>query len=296
MQRHLLGASWASVHGPGDPRALALWTLDRGFAGIAAGPAPRSIDWDALRRTARDLPFTVPVAFAGAPGDASRRAETGLASANAQELAASRTAIAELVREAARRAIDTVVLEPGRIRVDPGHAVVELGEPGADWSTERALAARARRAPFLDRALDRVCRSLFELCKRFPDMTFALAPSRAPSGLGEPAALAAIFEDLAGHRLGYWHDAGVAVLRKMWLGEEQGGWLEAFAARMVGASVADATGTETGLPPGAGMVDYGLLAAYTARARDFAEVVDLDPGVDPGEIAGVHSLLAKFGL
>ena len=51
------------------------------------------------------------------------------------------------------------------------------------------------------------------------------------------------------------------------------------------------------LPPGAGGVDYPLLGAYRLRSSGaMLAVIELDPGVDSGELPGVSAYLDKFGL
>ena len=52
------------------------------------------------------------------------------------------------------------------------------------------------------------------------------------------------------------------------------------------------------MPPGSGLVDYPLLANYLPRAASgvFPVVVDLDPGVPPVELPGVHAFLDRLGL
>ena len=146
-------------------------------------------------------------------------------------------------------------------------------------------------------SLDAACRSLHRLCKQFEDIDFCLTGSRHIWSLGDPVALEAIFEDLPRRRLGYWHDAAVAARRQELLGEEQGQALESFSKVLCGMSLADIGGGEVYLPPGAGGVDYPLLRSYVLRAgRPLPGVVELDPGVDPGEIPGAHAFLDKFGL
>jgi hypothetical protein len=61
--------------------------------------------------------------------------------------------------------------------------------------------------------------------------------------------------------------------------------------------LADSSPDGIGLPPGAGSVDYTMIASYLRRSgKPVPGVVDLDPGVAPSEIQGLHSCLDKFGL
>src|SRR5688500_18774779 len=89
-----LGAAWASVHAPSDPRSLLLWTLRNGFAGLVPGGSPRSIDWLGARAERARLPITFPAVRLGGILEVERRADGGLASAHPgdQEVAFARIA------------------------------------------------------------------------------------------------------------------------------------------------------------------------------------------------------------
>jgi hypothetical protein len=51
------------------------------------------------------------------------------------------------------------------------------------------------------------------------------------------------------------------------------------------------------LPPGAGGVDYGMLASYLPKAgAPVPLVLELDPSVAPGELPGMLACLAKHDL
>lgn len=296
------GPAFASVHGPADERKLALWTLDNGFAGMVMGATPRAIDWRALRDAVSDLPFDIPAAVAGARR-AARPLEADLGSARGAERACARASLVDTARRAAGLGARILVFEPGHVPLSGGDEVMfdDLAEPGAAarGMTREAVAALAGRARSdRDAALDRVCREIHSLAQETDGVTLALAPSAWITGLGEPEALAAIFEDLGGlgRRLRYWHRPAIAAIRKQWLGEDQGLWLEQFADRMVGTDLSDGSDRQLGLLPGAGLVDYGMVASYTPRGRPVPGVLDLDPAVEPAEVVGARSFLTKFGL
>lgn len=289
--RRFLGAGWASVHGPADERKLALWTLDLGFGGLLVSPSPRPIDWRALRRGLDDLPFELPALRV----PEQRNGSLGLASGRDGERQEAVAIVRGAAEEAAALGISAVIIDVGCVPVAGEVAADDLVEPRSARG-EAAAALFARRRPGLDRALDRVCRSLFALGRALPDTTLLLAPSPRITGVADPEGLAAIFEDLGSVRLGYWHRPSIAAKRKMALGEDQGAWLERFADRMAGLTLGDASEDGIDLPPGAGLVDYAMVASYTRRGTPLPGVVELDPAVDPGEIAGVRSFLSKFGL
>jgi hypothetical protein len=294
----LLGSSWASVHGPAEPRRLAVWLLELGFGGIAAGPAPRPIDWLGLRSAVRDLPFAWAGAWRLAPaGQVVGRVDAGLAAPRAGAVAEAIAAVGGGVDQASRLGLRAVVLEPGMVRLPVEPADLDLTDGGASWGPDRAAAVRAQWRAGLDAALDRACRSLHRICKSWPEQQFCLTLSGSAAGLGTPESLAAIFEDLSGCRLGYWHDTALAAAREAVFGEPQGDALERFVARMGGVTAGDWAPGELLLPPGAGRVDYPLVGSYLrSRGGSIEVVVDLDPAVSPGEIPGVHSFLSKSGL
>ena len=294
-----LGAAWASVHGPADPAALAAWTLELGFHGLQPAPAPRPLDWSAVWRARGTLPFRfAPMRLSPShDANADHVVEAGLASSHEGDRESALAAVAGAVRQARALGCATVVLQPGIAHVSGEVPDTDLGGPGWAGSHDQAVALKARRDAVLDRALDRVCRSLHMVCKSFPDSRFALTLSRSALGLGEPGALAAIFEDLGRYRVEYWHDTAAAEARRVWLGEDPGSSLERFSNRLSGMILGDYAESRCGLPPGSGGVDYPLLSAYRQPSvRGFPVVIELDPGVESGEIAGAHAFLDKIGL
>ena len=192
-----------------------------------------------------------------------------------------------------------VILEPGVVPpADDGP--VDLALAG-EWDQERLEAHATRRRRFLEQALDRACRALHRWTRSWPEMRFCLTPSRHVGGLGEPQALAAIFEDLgravARQGLAYWHDTAAAACRQARLQEPSGEFLEKFCKRLAGITLGDPGDDRAYLPPGTGGVDYPLLSNYRQRsAKALPVVVELDPGVVPAELPGIHAFLNKFGL
>ena len=92
-------------------------------------------------------------------------------------------------------------------------------------------------------------------------------------------------------------DAAIAARRKELLLDDQGAWMEAFGTKLAGMTLADSADGQLYLPPGAGSVDFGLIANYRQRTgKPTPVVVELDPSVDAREIPGVHAFLTKWGL
>ncbi len=293
-----IGGAWLGVHAPAAPAAMLRWLLERGLRGIVAGAGPRAIDWVAVAHAAESLPVTFPALRVGSILAASAtRPEAALASANEGDRAAAMAAVAATVALGRRIGANVLILEPGVVRV-PGEAgPTDIGDRSVAWTGELARAWWVRRNAVRDRALDVVCRTLHQLARTHPDVHLCLTPSRDILGLGEPEALAAIFEDLPGIPLGYWHDAAIAARRMELLGTPQGEWLAPFADRVLGVTVGDCLEGGLYALPGSGSVDFGLLASYRVRrGRPLPVALELDPGVEPAELAGARSFLSKFGL
>lgn len=288
-----LGGAWAMLHGPTEPRGLLTWVLDRGFAGVVPAPGPRPVEWRRLREALVGLPVRVPAVRVSGLVDPKQIAEAGLCSNNAADVESAVAAVAGAVALARDLGCETVVLEPGVLRwTEPGP--VDLAETRFPHSAMVAL--EARRAD-LNTSLDAACRNLHYLARAFPETRFCLTPSRHVAGLGEVVALGAIFEDLSRERLYYWHDTAAVACRQAHLGEAPGEFLEKFAKRLAGITLGDREGGRVYLPPGTGGVDYPLLSNYRQRsARALPAVVELDLGVTPEDLPGIHAFLNKFGL
>ncbi|MCK5944424.1 MAG: hypothetical protein KAI24_20720 [Planctomycetes bacterium] len=267
--------------------------LENGFAGLAASPGPRPVDWAALREAAEDLPVTFPVVRAGNPLT-ERSPLNGLCSQAHGERQVAHRAVADAVAVARTLGTPRVVLDLGVVGVTGEIEAEDVAEPSYNWSEQRAQALLARRKVGRDAAVDRACRELFSIIKSFPDMDFSVTQSRSLRAVLDVSALSDVVEDLAGRRLGYWHDAGICARREQILGEPQGEWLEMFGNRLSGMTLGDASGDGLYLPPGSGGVDYGLCATYVPRTgTPFPVVLELDPSVAPGEMAGMRSCLDK---
>lgn len=294
--QRFLGSAWATVHGPSEPRRLWTSVLDAGFAGLAVSPGPRATDWAALRSAARDLPVRVAAVRVGNPL-AEQSATATLGSAKAGERDAARAAVAQAVALGRVLGCPLVVFDLGVVPLAGEIEAEDLGDPNIAWTRERVDALLARRKVARDTALDRACREVYELVRAFPDAEFCLTANRSLRGLGDPAALRDLFDDLASLRLGYWHDAAVCARRSQVGLESQGEWLEMFANRCRGMTLGDASPDGIYLPPGAGGVDYGLLASYVPRGGSaLPAVVELDAAVAASELPGIRSCLDKHGL
>jgi len=294
--QRFLASAWATVHGPNDPGQLLVSLLENGFAGLAASPGPRAVDWAALRAAADELPVSFPVVRGSSPL-AERSPMGGLCSHADGERQVALRAVADAVQTARKLATPLVVLDIGVVSMVGEIEAEDLAEPGYEWTKERASALTARRRAGRDAAVDRACRELFAILRAHPDMKFCVAQSRSLRAVLDVTALRDVVEDLGSRELGYWHDAGVCARREQILGEPQGEWLELFGNRMSGMTLGDASPEGLYLPPGAGGVDYGLCATYVPSAGSPLPVVlELDPSVSPGEMPGMRSCLDKYGF
>ena len=283
------------MHGPADAEKFLVWCLDHGFQGVVPARTPRPFHWAGLRSVLAELPVQVPAVRVGGLLEVADLPEAGICSSQEGEQAQSFKHIEDRVALAHHLGCPRVILEPGVAQISGEDGEVDLGD--SDWSADAAKSQFARRQSVIDAALDRACRFFFRLCGAFPDTEFCLTGSRHVFGLGEPRSLAAIFEDLPSRKLRYWHDAPVAARRAELFGTEQGEWLENFANQFSGMTLGDTSAGRMYLPPGAGGVDYPLLGAYRLRSSGaMLAVIELDPGVDSGELPGVSAYLDKFGL
>ena len=205
--------------------------------------------------------------------------------------------VRDAVDTAGQLGCSTVILESGVVPLSGEAGPTDIGDDTIDWTRDKAAAQLARRAVQLDRALDKVCRNLFDLLKVSEDVTFCLTCSRHIASVADPKGLKAVFDDLRSPRLGYWHDAALVERRGQLLPEEPGNWLQEMSKHLRGMTLGDVSEGCLYRPPGAGGVDYGLLASYVLRSGNpMPAVLELDPAMDPAEIPGVHAFLNKFGL
>ena len=270
--------------------------LEARFAGLALSPGPRVVDVRTLAESAADLPFRFAATRVNNPL-AELAATAGFASGKEGERHAALRAVHDAV--AVARLVDNpmVVVDVGVVPVLGEVEAEDLGDPHYEWTKGRADALLARRKVGRNAAVDRVCRELFGLGKAFPEIDFCVTQSRSLRAVLDVEAMRDVCEDLGGRRLGYWHDAGICARRQQVLGEAPGEWLESFSNRCRGMTLGDASPDGLYLPPGAGGVDYGMLAAYIPRSgAPLPVVLELDVSVPASELPGMRSCLDKFGL
>lgn len=143
------------------------------------------------------------------------------------------------------------------------------------------------------RQIEHFCRSVHALRQEFPETLLAVAPGNELNDLFGFEAVQWVLDDLAGQKVGYWHDTG-CIHRRGKLGvPDQGGWLEAFGSRCLGVHLKDATEEEFGLPPSLGEVDFKLVAEYLPKGA--SRVIDVDPTHGRAEVLAAVQFLIGLG-
>lgn len=144
------------------------------------------------------------------------------------------------------------------------------------------------------RHLEQYCRSLHSLKKLFPETRLAVEPGYTFNDLLSLQTMRWVMDDLARDGIGYWHDTGRLHRRQLAGLPGPGEWLDAFASRMDGIHLSDATHSEDGLPPGMGEVDFRLVAEYLPR--NACRVIEADPVHGRAEILAAISFLLGVGI
>lgn len=156
----------------------------------------------------------------------------------------------------------------------------------------RAYVARVEKKGH--RQLEHLCRSIHRLLNEFPDFRIALEPGLDFDDLLSFQAMGWVLDDLARHKVAYWHDVG-----RVWTREKaglptQGQWLEAFAGRMAGIHLQDAADQELEMPPGQGEVDFRMLCEYVPSDAD--RVIEINPRHGRSEILASVQYLVDMGF
>jgi sugar phosphate isomerase/epimerase len=262
-----VSTSWnAARHAGWAPAAAELLAL--GHRTVALDGAALHADARAVHKTVRAAKGEVVALFAPelARDEAGRPRGAGLVSprdeVRAPAVAAARAAGAAALDAGTRR----VVLRAGELPdVDPAREarwidrLVREGRTDALAAEVRASVDAARRDR--DRFAEALCRALFALTRALPDVEWALeTPSRA-GGLPRPEEAEAVFAELPGRRVGYWHDAAHAARLDALGAVPAGEWLARLGPRAAGVTISDWTPSAAGLPPGAGTVAWTALRA-----------------------------------
>jgi sugar phosphate isomerase/epimerase len=175
-------------------------------------------------------------------------------------------------------------------------AALKLKNGIEEDTAERARALVAKVGKKGNRQIEHLCRSLYALLSEFPDTRLAIEPGHQLDDLLSFEALGWVLADLKGKGkgLGYWHDVGHVHERGVVGLPGQGAWLDAYADRMFGAHLQDASDNQQGLPPGLGQVDFKLVAEYVPKTA--ARVLDVHSSHGRSEILASVQFLTGLGF
>jgi len=179
-------------------------------------------------------------------------------------------------------------------------------QPGAHERGERLL-GRIRRGESLagdealeelrlldelaaERQLAALAAFLHGLLRGAPGLRVALAPGPSPAALLTPARLRLLLAELRHPGLGLWLDPADSATRAAAGLAAPGDWLDSFGRHIFGVSLHDYAAGRDGLPPGAGTVDWALVADYLPRGA--LRVLALAPSYPEEWLAEARSALA----
>lgn len=256
----------------------------------AKGAAP---DAAAAGATARDLrvrcrsvhaPLTAGPWSSGDPS-------AGLASTDEAVRRAAVAAVVGTLPAAAAAGADVIVVHLGRVplanaadRQRRWLAEVAAGRPAPADEIAAALAERSR---VHDRHLDAAARSLFDLTRAEPNVTWSIENREGWHEIPALDEVEMLLEDAAGKRVGFTYDTGHAHLQARLGIANSLAWLDRYGPRTTGLHLHDAAGDVDHLPPGAGEIDWAALAPLvstgmirTLEVRPTHSAMELQMGAD----------------
>jgi sugar phosphate isomerase/epimerase len=183
-----------------------------------------------------------------------------------------------------------IVLHVGQTGADPALAE-RLGElfrcgdihsPQADDLRSQLLVQRAQRQ---EERLAALRRSLDELALYASQRAMRLGienrPIREMPSFDE---VQQIMDWYADGTVGYWHDTGHAQVQEALGFTPHADWLQAFGHRLVGVHLHDVVGLEVHRAPGAGSVDWAVLAPLASA--QVPRVVEVGDAVSESDLTG----------
>lgn len=189
-------------------------------------------------------------------------------------------------------AVEDAKLAQEALRVEQAHA--DADEDNREAAEEKVCAFIAKVQRKGQRQLEHFCRALHTLHNEFPETRLAVEPGVRFIDLLNFEAVQWILDDLSAQNVGYWHDTGRIHQRGSKGLPNQGDWLDAFSARMLGCHLQDATPDEAELPPGQGEVDFKLVREYVPR--EAAHVVEVNPRHGRAEVLASVQFLVDLGF
>ncbi|WP_372370717.1 hypothetical protein [Candidatus Uabimicrobium sp. HlEnr_7] len=114
--------------------------------------------------------------------------------------------------------------------------------------------------------IQNLCRSLFYLCKNFPDINFCIPTGRTfyeiPIFIHE---VKWIIEDVKCPNLKYWHNTAHSYLLEKMKLEQQDNWLESLGNYTSGVHLEDVAGFDTLCPPGTGEIKFQYVKSHLPK-------------------------------
>jgi len=267
--------------------------------GLSATPSDLTNFEDASRETGITIDSVVVGALKPLTPDMSG---TKLGSAEPDNREMALNSVRRHIRAAHQLGANTVIVransvEDGRLRTK----AADLLERGLKITADEREEFSEELRKFVEKLqlkgqkqIEHLCRALHTLRKEFPETRIAIEAGDKLDDLLGFTAVGWVLEDLADPKVGYWHSTSRCYARESRGLIGQGQWLDAYAARMFGVHLTDATEEETGLPPGLGAVDFKLVAEYCAGST--LRVVDVHPHHGRAEVLGCVSYLIGLGF
>jgi len=270
-----------------------------GFRRIELGLAEAPPSMEGLDESRRETGVTIPSMVVGCrdPLNGSMVVER-LGSLSAEECERALNSVRRHVRLAQRWGCNTIVVRGAKVE-DPllkkeaeqlSQRVARGGENGELKQDVQSFVKRMQRKSY--KQIEQFCRSLHMLVQESAETVFAVEPGREIDDLIGFEEMGWVLDDLPS--LQYWHDVGSIHQREAIGLPPQGQWLDAFAPRMLGAHLQDASREEAELPIGAGEVDFRLVSDYLPKAAQ--KVLEIGPRHGRAEILASVQYLLEHGF
>lgn len=242
-----------------------------GFRRIELGLHEAPPSMEGLEESRRETGVTIPSMVVGCrdPLNGSMAAER-LGSLQGGECERAMNSVRRHVRLAQRWGCNEIVVRGAKVE-DPilkreaeglTQRIARANENGELNEDLHAYVKRMQRKAY--KQVEQFCRSLHTLAQETPGMVFAVEPGRDIDDLIGFEAMGWVLDDLPG--LQYWHDVGSLHQRERLGLPPQGQWLDAYASRMLGVHLQDASHEEAELPIGTGEVDFKLIGEYLPKS------------------------------